>query len=194
MTRISNVSTKVLSACIALMTDYLPKEVPNKEEIAIFVAQTACSVESDATDSTGTLEFSLIKMRRSHQDAVSCKPFNIIVNWRRLIEASPAMALTVIGSTTNIWMLLLAGLTLMCQIRGLTEIQLTRYHAVLLEIIAQNENASMERIYNLFIGQDDKIDTLHAANLFDACFDELKKIKAIKIIENKIQLVERIAL
>ncbi|MCA9377231.1 hypothetical protein KC685_04920 [Candidatus Dojkabacteria bacterium] len=188
----SDVSSKSLGVCVALINERFPIDVENKEELAMFFVDHACSIETSDPTSIGLEEFSVIKMRRTRSGAKSTKPFNIVINWKQLVNSAPAMVSTVLGSLTDIWMFFLAGLTLISQLRGFADIELTKHHAELVMIISENEPVSLSRVREIFTEKLTDSEAAESEEIFISCVCDLEKIKAIKVSDNQIKMVERI--
>lgn len=189
----SDVSSKSLGVCVALISESFPVAIEKKEELAITFVDNVCSIEAPDPSSIGTEEFSVIKMRKFRSGAKSTKPFNIVINWKQLVNSSPAMASTVFGSLTDIWMFFLAGLTLIAQLRGYADVELSKYHAELVMIISKDEPAPLSKVKSSFIEQFSGNEEDEREELFVTCIRDLEKIKAIKVNNNQVEMIEKIS-
>jgi hypothetical protein len=148
--------------------------------------QMAATQQDQHEDSLG-----VVKLFRANQQVFSSKPSNVVINLGQLMAATPAAVLTAAGATQSKEMMVLAALTLLYELHGLSRTTLTEPQAAILVSLKPGEKLPSRQLYDIVIGRGS---FPQAPNLsvsdHELCLQFLSRIDAISIKNDLVELIE----
>jgi hypothetical protein len=129
-------------------------------------------------------------MRQARTDVTSTKITNVLINWKQTLGATPSMALTVAGSTTSAWIMILAGLTLLVQLYQAARIRLEREHGIVAAALAASEPIHRDDFISL-VENSDSHERL-SRDVIGRIIDDLIVISAADELIDGLRMMERI--
>lgn len=203
-----NITRQVLE--IVLMSDLPVEDLDSRRKVAKGTLNVFCSITmpSDADpslllDSIGKRDRNEylvpeVDSKRGARGAVSRKPGNIVLNWKKLFGEFPAMALTVAGAFTGPEIFVLSALVVAKSVWSLAQIEVSEHHALTLFKIweetggkTQIGEATAFKIVNKHLSASGRNILTKAA--FAQIIDDLCDMKSITLTDGMISAVEKVS-
>src|SRR5262249_20797345 len=120
----------------------------------------------------------------------STKLYNLKFNWRKALALAPGMTLTGIGATTNTWIMMLAGLALIAQLRDAATVHLEREHGIVAATLLVAQPVSRKEL--LMRLQEARSDEKISQEVADRIIQDLISISAVEITNSGLIMKEQL--
>lgn len=125
------------------------------------------------------------------------KPYNTIINWKKLLANIPENALIIGGAASASWMMIVAALVLVRKMLDMTAIELTQEQATVMLVLAAafgSDRAVPETALKIMI--DKHLEQARLPIMSDTAFhravDDLHRLRSVELAGGQIRLVEKV--